>query len=181
MSSKHFKNTDALIKACIDGDEKAHKKLYKQYSPIMYAICLRYMKNEDDAKDALQEGFIRAFKKLSSFRFSGSFEGWLKRIFVHISIEQLRKRKYFSGIDDYIEDKNLSVSQPTGQLDASKLLDVVNKLPDGYRTVFNLYVIDGYSHKEIAEELGVSESTSKTQLFKARKQLQTWLKDWNIH
>jgi RNA polymerase sigma factor (sigma-70 family) len=180
MSSKHFKDDDALIKACIKGDEKAHKTLYDTYSPVMYAICLRYMKNENDAKDALQEGFIRAFKKLSSFKFKGSFEGWLKRLFVNISIELLRKRKHFSVIDDHAQDKNLSVSQPTGHLDASKLLDVVNRLPDGYRTVFNMYVVDGYSHREIAEELGVSESTSKTQLFKARKQLQAWLKDWKL-
>ena len=178
MNKSDKSNEQSLIKACVNGDSKAFKTLYDQHVDTMYAICLRYMSNSDEAKDALQEGFIRVFKNLGSFKFTGSFEGWLKRIFVNISIEQIRKRKLHSDVEDYRQDANLVTFQKTGTIDAEEMMKVVALLPTGYRTVFNMYVVDGYSHKEIAEHLGITESTSKSQLFKARKQLQNLLKDW---
>lgn len=164
-----------LVKACQNGDAKAQEQLYNAYSARMYAICLRYMGNVDDAKDALQEGFIKVFRNLSKYAFTGSFEGWLKRIFVNTSIEQLRKRKQHTDIEQAPEGL---AQLDLHTIDSEKILDVVQKLPAGYRTVFNMYCVDGYSHKEIAEQLSISESTSKSQLFKARKLLQDWLKHW---
>ena len=178
MKSSDNKDEISLIEACIKGDNKAQKKLYEKHAPVMYAICLRYMTNEDEAKDALQEGFIKAFTHLPKFRFSGSFEGWLKRIFVNASIELIRKRRMHFDVDDLIPNEHQSDFIETGTIDAERMMQLVQKLPQGYRTVFNMYVVDGYSHKEIADELSISESTSKTQLFKARKQLQEWLKGW---
>ncbi len=168
-----------MIEACQNGDEQALKGLYDNYSAKMYAICLRYMGNQDDAKDALQEGFIKIYKNISKYAFTGSFEGWLKRIFINTSIEQIRKRKYHRNIEDLgIEKPGFAREMQVDTLDSKKILRLVQELPQGYRTVFNMYCVDGYSHKEIAEHLGVSESTSKTQLFKARKMLQEWLKHW---
>ncbi|MBR9861388.1 sigma-70 family RNA polymerase sigma factor [bacterium] len=169
----------AIVEACKQGDGKAQKRLYDKHAPTMYAICLRYMSNEDEAKDALQEGFIKVFKNIGKFSHTGSFEGWLKRIFVNTSIEQIRKRKMHYDINEMDTNtpefaKNLQMSS----MDADKIMELVQQLPSGYRTVFNMYCVDGYSHKEIAEHLGVSENTSKSQLFKARKMLQNWLKHW---
>ncbi|MBT8327513.1 MAG: sigma-70 family RNA polymerase sigma factor [Bacteroidia bacterium] len=178
MSTSENKDEISLIEACQKGDNKALKKLYDIHSGTMYAICLRYMNNEDEAKDALQEGFIKVFKNIDKFRFSGSFEGWLKRIFVNSSIELIRKRKMHLDVNEMRGDMQLTDSIEVGSIDAEKMMQLVQKLPEGYRTVFNMFVIDGFSHKEISTELEISESTSKSQLFKARKQLQVWLKGW---
>ncbi len=178
MKSSDNKDEISLIEACIKGETKAFKRLYDIHADTMYTICLRYMTNEDEAKDALQEGFIKVYKNLSKFKFKGSFEGWLKRIFVNTSIEQIRKRKLHLDVSDVVSDSRLTQSPQTGQMDASKMMELVQKLPAGYRTVFNMYVVDGFSHKEISEELGITESTSKSQLFKARKQMQQWLTGW---
>ena len=169
----------SLIKACSNGDHNAFNEIYNKYSGIMYSICLRYMNSHNDAQDALQEGFIKVFNKISSYSFSGSFEGWMKRIFINTSIELIRKKKYHQDINDIRDSEFKTTSKiNVGSLDAKKMIDLIQKLPQGYRTVFNMYVIDGYSHKEISKMLDISESTSKTQLFKARKQLQIKLKGW---
>ena len=169
----------SLIKACGTGDNKAFKKIYDQHSGTMYSICLRYMNNEDEAKDALQEGFIKVFKNISKFKFTGSFEGWMKRIFVNSSIELIRNRKMHLDVSELNSNElPLTAKIETGSMDAEKMMTLVQQLPEGYRTVFNMFIVDGYSHKEISDYLEISESTSKTQLFKARKQLQEWLKDW---
>ena len=119
------------------------------------------------------------FNKISSYSFSGSFEGWMKKIFINTSIELIRKKKYHQDINDIRDSEFKTTSKiNVGSLDAKKMIDLIQKLPQGYRTVFNMYVIDGYSHKEISKMLDISESTSKTQLFKARKQLQIKLKGW---
>ena len=169
----------SLIKACSNGDHNAFNKIYNKYSGIMYSICLRYMNSHNDAQDALQEGFIKVYNKISSYSFSGSFEGWMKRIFINTSIELIRKKKYHRDID-YLKESEIKMTSKIeiGSMDAKKMIDLIQKLPQGYRTVFNMYVIDGYSHKEISKVLSISESTSKTQLFKARKQLQIKLKGW---
>lgn len=155
-----------LIAGCIAGDRATQKEFYDTYSPKMYSICLRYLKHTEDAEDALQDGFIRAFKYMGSFRGDGAFEGWLRRIFVSVSIEALRRRKSF------IDAEKVEVSvKPVGlsaiyynELEAS-----VNTLPKGYREAFKMYAIDGYSHKQIGDILGITESTSKSQFCRARK------------
>lgn len=168
----------SLIKACGTGDNKAFKKIYDQHSGTMYSICLRYLNNQDEAKDALQEGFVKVFKNIGKFKFEGSFEGWMKRIFVNTSIEQIRKRKSHLDVTELNANEiKLTHKIETG-MDAEKMMLLVQQLPKGYRTVFNMFVIDGFSHREISEHLGINENTSKSQLFKARKQLQIWLDGW---
>jgi RNA polymerase sigma factor (sigma-70 family) len=162
-------NEKELIQKCINQDPVSQRLLYERYSGIMYAVCLRYSTDADHAKDLLQEGFIRVFGHLGSYKFEGSFEGWVRRIFVNTAIENYRrnqKGKYFEEYDDK-HDRSVS-PDAVSNLNMEELISLIQKLPDGYRTVFNLYVIEGYSHKEIAEELGITESTSKTQLRKAR-------------
>ena len=179
MSTSESHDEISLIKACSNGDGKAFRKIYEIHSGTMYSICLRYMNNEDEAKDALQEGFIKVFKNISKFKFTGSFEGWMKRIFVNSSIELIRKRKMHLDVSELNSNElPLTAKIETGSMDAEKMMTLVQQLPEGYRTVFNMFIVDGYSHKEISDYLEISESTSKTQLFKARKQLQEWLKDW---
>jgi RNA polymerase sigma-70 factor (ECF subfamily) len=139
----------------------------------MYGVCLRYAANVEEAEDVMQEGFIKVFKKISSFRGEGSFEGWIRRIFVNTAIEQYRKKTYLRPIteqeEDTVEGKYLSVLDSLAEKDIIKL---VQKLSPGYRTVFNMYVVEGYSHKQIAEQLGISEGTSKSQLSRAKQILQ---------
>ncbi|MFT5818145.1 MAG: RNA polymerase sigma factor (sigma-70 family) [Bacteroidia bacterium] len=179
MSTSESHDEISLIKACSNGDSKAFRKIYEIHSGTMYSICLRYMNNQDEAKDALQEGFIKVFKNISKFKFTGSFEGWMKRIFVNSSIELIRKRKMHLDVSELNSNElPLTAKIETGSMDAEKMMTLVQQLPEGYRTVFNMFIVDGYSHKEISNYLEISESTSKTQLFKARKQLQEWLKDW---
>lgn len=140
----------------------------------MYAVCLRYSKDEDQAKDLLQEGFIKLFNNLANYRGDGSFEGWIRRIFVNTSIENYRKeqRRGFSVEVEDVEGELKVDTTSFQKFGYEELMKKVQALPLGYRTVFNMYVIEGYSHKEIAEQLGVTESTSKTQLHKARLLLQ---------
>ncbi len=160
----------------MEGSEAAKKKLYEQYAPKMYALCYRYASGPDEAKDFLQEGFIKVFQKLHQFADKGSFEGWMRRVFVSISIGELRKRKK-EGFNTDLElaENNLDEKPFSSAHDHNYILEKIQELPTGYRTVFNLYVIEEYSHKEIAQELQISENTSKTQLRKARLMLQSKL------
>ncbi len=167
-----------LIQGCIAQNPKSQKALFDIFAPTMYAICYRYSKDADQAKDLLQEGFIKAFTKLSEFKFEGSFEGWLKRIFINHSLEYIRKELRQPTTVDVEEVHDLSSETiQFDRHDAKKLMDLIQKLPLGYRTAINLFIIEGYSHKEISEKLGISESTSKTQLHKGRQMLQRMLKD----
>lgn len=174
MSIGGKKDDISIIKASIEGDRRAQKRLYETYAATMYAICLRYLRNESDAKDAMQNGYMKVFKNIHKFQFKGSFEGWMKRIFVNSSIELIRKRKLHLDVNEIEEYAIPSIVEHLGSnVDYENMLAIVNQLPSGYRTVFNMYVVDGFSHQEIAEQLEISESTSKSQLFKARKQLQS--------
>lgn len=167
-------NEEELIRECIKGNGVYQKRLYNLYSSKMYAVCLRYSKDEDQAKDLLQEGFIKLFNNLPKYRGDGSFEGWIRRIFVNTSIENYRKEQR-RGNSVEVEDVEgeLKIDSTSFQkFGYEELMKLVQQLPLGYKTVFNMYVIEGYSHKEIAEQLGVTESTSKTQLHKARLLLQ---------
>ncbi len=162
-----------LITGCIEGDRRMQEELYRRFSPRMYSVCLRYAGNAEEAEDILQEGFIKIFKKLSSFRGDGSFEGWIRRIFVNTAIEHFRRKRYLQPVtekeENTIEGKFLSVLDNLAEKD---ILDLVRKLSPGYRTVFNMYVVEGYTHKEIGDILGISEGTSKSQLSRAKVILQ---------
>lgn len=176
MQSNQLIPDSDLIAGCLEGNRRMQKQLYDQFSPKMYAVCLRYMGNADDAQDILQEGFVKIFKNLDRFRGEGSFEGWVRRIFVNTAIEQIRKKKLnltISEKDELIESKNTSAVESINEKD---LLKIVRELSPGYRSVFNLYIVEGYSHKEIGELLGISEGTSKSQLARARMILQEKIK-----
>ena len=180
MSPTEVRNKN-LIAGCIAKDPKSQKSLFDIFAPTMYAICYRYAKNPDQAKDLLQDGFIKAFTKLSEFKFEGSFEGWLKRIFINHSLEYIRKEMRKPDMVKVEEVHNLaSDSFQFHNLDSKKIMAQIQKLPTGYRTVINLFIIEGYSHKEIANLLGISENTSKTQLHKGRQMLQKMIaKDYH--
>lgn len=178
MAQKGIDNEKELIKGCLENDAVCQQKLYHQFAGTMYAICLRYASHQEEAKDFLQEGFIKIFRSLSSFSFKGSFEGWMKRIFVNTALEEIRKKgRLVLQEDPDLSDLITDEASVTTNLTLQHLLKEIQSLPDGYRTIFNLYVIDGFQHNEIAAMLGISESTSKTQLRKARLALQHKLKD----
>lgn len=163
-----------LIAGCIKLEPKFQEELYGRYSARMYAVCMRYARHELEAQDMLQEGFIKVFEKLSTFKGTGSLEGWIRRIMVHSAISTYRKKSFQNekfGYETLPED-----SVPSDAFDRmghKELMGLIQNLPDGYRMVFNLYAIEGYDHKEIAAKLGCGESTSRSQLAKARKLLQT--------
>lgn len=167
--SNHTLTDSDLIAGSIDGDRQIQEILYHRFSPKMYAVCLRYSGNADDAQDLLQEGFIKVFKNLSKFRGDGSFEGWIRRIFVNTSIEHFRKKVNLYTVTETqevtIEDKEWSVLDNLAEKD---IITMIQELSPGYRAVFNMHVIEGYSHKEIADILGINEGTSKSQLARAK-------------
>lgn len=163
-----------LIKGCIAGDRRLQEELYRRFSPKMYAVCLRYANNADDAQDLLQEGFIKVYRNLHRFRAEGSFEGWIRRVFVNTSIEHFRKKSTRLSMvtdkeENTIEDADITAIHKLAEKD---IINIIQELSPGYRTVFNLYVVEGYSHKEIGELLGISEGTSKSQLARAKGVLQ---------
>ncbi len=143
--------------------------LYQKYSSKMYGVCLRYSGNVEDANDLLQEGFIKIFKNLNKFRGDGSFEGWIRRIFVNTSIEHFRKKVKLYNVgevqENTVEDNEWNILDTLAEKD---IIILVNELSPGYKTVFNMHVIEGYSHKEIASLLGITEGTSKSQLARAK-------------
>ena len=163
---------EELIRKCQQKSRKAFEELYRKFSPFVYGICLRYAKNRDEAQDILQDCFIKVMDKIGDYRFEGSFEGWLQRMAVRESLNYLRLgRSSFSEIDeDDAEAEDVNADIVSG-ISARELLDEIGKMPDGYRTIFNMYVIEGYQHNEIAEILDITESTSRSQLKKAREYL----------
>lgn len=152
-------------------------ELYRRFAPKMYGVCLRYAGNAEEAEDILQEGFIKIFSKMSSYRGEGSFEGWIRRIFVNTAIEHFRKKTYLQPIteveENTMEGKYLSVLD---QLAEKDIIQLVQQLSPGYRTVFNMYVVEGYTHRQIADIMGISEGTSKSQLSRAKQILQDMVK-----
>jgi RNA polymerase sigma factor (sigma-70 family) len=177
-SNQIFSDSD-LIEGCLKGDRKMQHELYKRFAPKMYGVCLRYASNAEEAEDILQEGFIKVYNKIGSFRREGSFEGWIRRIFVNTAIEQFRKKVYLQPItemeEDTVEGKYLSVLDRLSEKD---IIQLVQQLSPGYRTVFNMYVVEGYTHKQISEMLGISEGTSKSQLSRAKMILQDLVKTY---
>lgn len=177
-SNQSISETD-LVSGCIRGDRKMQRELYNRFAPKMFGVCLRYAGNAEEAEDILQEGFIKVFRKIASYRGEGSFEGWIRRIFVNTAIEYYRKKTYLQPITEHeentVEGKYLSVLDSLAEKDIIKL---VQQLSPGYRTVFNMYVVEGYTHKQIAEMLGISEGTSKSQLSRAKQILQEMVKTY---
>lgn len=181
MEVIHSASLEELIRKCMKGNRIAQKRIYELFSSKMYVVCLRYANSTDEATDFLQEGFIRAFQKIDSFNFKGSFEGWLRRVLVNVAIranQTNKKYNFTQSIDEYSGLANQS-NEPThetenlfSELSLNDLLECIQKLPKGYQTIFNMYVLDEYSHAEIAKELGITVNTSKSQLMRARKQLQ---------
>ncbi|NNE28543.1 MAG: RNA polymerase sigma factor [Saprospiraceae bacterium] len=169
------------IQAAIAGKRQAQEALYVQYSPTMFGICLRYASDYHSAEDILQEGFVKVFKNLDRFRGDGSFEGWMKRIFINTSIEFYRKavnkRKIIEM--DSVYDQG-SAPLALDNLAAKDILKIIQKLPNGYRTIFNLYAIEGYTHREIGAMLGISEGTSKSQLARAREAIRMKIQTQNV-
>lgn len=171
-----------VIEKCRAGDQKAQKEVYERFAGRMFRLCLRYLKQEMEAEDAVVEGFVKVFRKMDTFEFrgEGSLEAWISRIMVNESLMMLRKRKNFVSVDANEAIQLDSGLQTDSHVRAEDLYEMVRQLPEGYRTVFNLYAIEGYPHKEIAAMLGISENTSKTQLFKARAALQKLLEKYGI-
>lgn len=173
-----FFTTEAqLIVALKRGESRAHKIVYERFAGKMLAVCTRYCANKDDAEEVMLDGFMRAFEKIEQFREEGSFEGWIRRIMVTESLMFLRKAKQWRQevpIDEVTVEPDYEWADTA--VNESDLMRLVNQLPDGYRTIFNLYAIEGYAHAEIAEMLSISEGTSKSQLSRARMILQTSLK-----
>ncbi len=186
---KTLDNLKELVEACIRKDRKAQHRFFELYYGKMMSVCLRYIKDRDSAQEVLQDGFIKVFDKLELFDFRGSIEGWMRRIFSNTAIDAIRKAKrnpFLSDNDNDFKDVGVNQMEEKEDLEAlqlsyEKALDCVDQLSPAYRTVFNLYVFEEYSHKEIGEILGISEGTSKSNLAKARMNLQKMLEKRNVH
>ena len=171
------KQINQLIDPCIQGNRRAQELLYSSMAPELYGLCMRYSKDDYEAQDVLQLGFIKVFKSIASFRREGSFEGWVRRIMVNTAVENYHKRKADQSWIDINEIHD--IAGDTFEMDALEvqdLLKLIQELPDGFRIVFNMYAIEGYSHKEIAKLLNISEGTSKSQLSRARALLKRKIK-----
>ena len=156
-----------LIQRCAKNDRKAQAEVYQLFSGKLFALCLKYSKNYSQAQDNLQDGFITIFNKIGQYNHKGSFEGWMKRIVINTALQKYRTKNMLSLVTEEIPDEVIvEVDEETVSLDY--LLSIIQELPDRYRMVFNLYVLDGYSHKEIAEKLTITEGTSKSNLSRAR-------------
>jgi RNA polymerase sigma factor (sigma-70 family) len=158
-----------LIEGCLKDQRESQYQLYKQLSGKMFAVCMRYAHNREIAEDLLQEGFVKVFTNIDKFRGDGSFEGWVRRIMVNTAVENYRKNNKMYPILN-IEQTDLSINfeAPSTDLELEDLVNMIQQLSPGYRTVFNLYVVEGFSHREIADMMQISEGTSKSQLARAR-------------
>lgn len=166
-------NDIELAKACVKGDRKAQKELYDLHGAKMMSLCARYVNDTSTAEDILQEGFIKVFQKISQYTGKGPLGGWIRMIMINTALIHIRKEKKWM-LSEEIDDRSDLEAKDFGVLEemaADELMEIIQQLPTGYRTVFNLFVIEGYSHKEIGKSLGISESTSKTQFHKAKHHL----------
>jgi RNA polymerase sigma-70 factor (ECF subfamily) len=162
-----------LVQECLNGKPRAQKALFDKFAPKMLAVCARYMKDHAETEDVFQIGMVKVFNKLSDFKAEGPLEGWIRRIMVNSCLDQLRKNQRFVT-DKNIDDVSYRIEvkeEISSQLMAEDLIALIQKMPTGYRVVFNLFAIEGYSHQEIAEQLNISESTSKSQYLRARAYL----------
>jgi RNA polymerase sigma factor (sigma-70 family) len=175
---------EVILKGCRDGKRNAQKQLYDRFVSPMLAVCLRYARSRDEAEDLLQEGFLKVFQNINSFRQQGSLEGWIKRIMVNHALNHFKKNRKIPFFEDVTEINEQDIIDTNDDIQVSapippeKLLSLIQTLPEGYRMVFNLYVFEDYTHKDIAVAMNISENTSKTQLMKARRYLQKLLIDF---
>jgi len=169
-----------LVEACKAGNRKAYNELYNSYAKAMYNICYRMMNDAEDARDMLQEGFVDAFRRLESFRFESTFGAWLKKIVINKCINALEKRRIV-WVDEEISDENTAdsdndrINEEELQLSVERVKKAMNRLPEGARVIFSLYLLEGYDHTEISEILHISESTSKTQFMRARQMVKDFM------
>lgn len=172
-------NEQQTIALCKQGNRAAQKVLYDSLSPKMFAVCLRYMGDRDLAEDTLQEGFITLFSKLETYSGEGSFEGWARKIFVNTALMSLRKNDVLKQSGEIESAWNVTSEDTTAiqNISYKELMKMIAGLPPGFRTVFNMFVIEGYNHKEIGDALGISEATSRSQLQRARVILQKKIKE----
>lgn len=163
-----------LIDGCLKGDRKAQESLYNRYAPRMLGVCMRYISRQDEAEDVMQEAFVRIFEKLHTFNGESALQTWLTRIMVNQALNHLRSRKTLIVLEeDEVQQSAVHVSpQAYHALDAEVVMLAIRQLPDGYRTVLNLFSIEGYSHAEIGQLMGISESTSRSQFSRARQLLE---------
>ncbi len=169
-----------LIKQSLKGDRTSQRDLFDMYSAKMLAVCKRFARHNAEAEDMFQEGFIKVFTNLSKYTGEGSFEGWVRRIMVNTSLKSVSKMSFKNesiGIEDHQQKENKLAPEVFSKLSVDDLMTLVNDLPEGYKIVFNLYAIEGFSHKEIAEMLKIEVSTSRSQLLKARRTLQKKIED----
>ncbi len=174
------KNYSKLIAKASKADRRAQQQLFETFSPKMLGVCRQYLKDNDSAEEVMLTGFLKVFTHLTDFKNEGSFEGWVRRIMVNESISQLRKNKKLNFVSEAeIENSTDYSAYIETELEAEEIQKMIDSLPEGYKTVFVLYAVEGYKHGEIAEMLQISENTSKTQLFKARKMLQNMVNKQN--
>lgn len=173
-------NEAQIIEGCVAGNRNSQAMLYHHFSSKMMGVCMRYSNNYHTAEDILQEGFIKVFTYIEKYRGEGSFEGWIRRIFVNTAIEHFRKNSKMYATDDLQSVESSIINEDAvSNLSAKDLVSYIQQMSPGYRTIFNMYVVEGYSHKEIAQMLGISEGTSKSQLARARGLLQKLITDKN--
>ncbi|MDR1919688.1 MAG: sigma-70 family RNA polymerase sigma factor [Tannerellaceae bacterium] len=172
-------NEQQLIEGCKRGNRLAQKELYDAYSRKMMGVCLRYANDRETARDLLQDGFVKVFTAIDSYAGAGSFEGWMRKIFVNCALEHLRKSDVLRDAIDLDRTNELSNSESSviAEMSARELLNLVQELPAGFRTIFNLFAIEGFSHKEISEMLNITESTSRSQYTRAKQLLQRKIKE----
>ena len=160
---------EQIIEGCKRADRSAQEQLYKTYSRVLFGICLKYSRNQAEAEDSLHDSFMIIYDKIGQFKFKGSFEGWLKRITLNTVLQKYRKDSHLNLVNEEIkQEEAVSVDLEETPIKLNTLLKYIQELPNKYRITFNLYVLDGYSHKEIANELGTSVGTSKSNLARAR-------------
>lgn len=171
---------DKLIHKCQKGNRQAQAELYRRYSGILFGMCLKYSRNKTEAEDNLHDSFMTIYNKIGQYKFKGSFEGWMKRITVNTVLQKYRKEEYLNVVSENMEEE---VEEETGYIDVDlpTLLRYIQELPNKYRLTFNMYVLDGYSHKEISQEMGTSTGTSKSNLARARMILREKIKKKNIN
>lgn len=174
-------NLDKIIDKCQKGDRRAAEKIYQMFSAKMFAICIRFSRDRAEAEDTLQDGFIKVFTSIDQYTGKGSFEGWMKRVFINTALEKFRKNHSLQLVEELPDMEEEDDIDENAQIPAEVLSDFVQELPDRYRMVFNLYAIDEMSHKEIATSLGITEGTSKSNLARAREILKRKVKEYLSH
>lgn len=168
-----------LLKDCLKGKREAQRKLYEHFAPLMMAVCYRYTKSKYEAEDVLQEGFVKVFNNLNQFKGEGDIGAWIRRIMVNTALNYLRAhQKYRQDTDvEMVPERASDDENPLTSLQTKQLADIIQRLPAGYQTIFNLYVVEGYSHVEIGELLGIDAGTSRSQYLRARATLRKWIEE----